>query len=239
MSLKGKIAEFFKKVEIDIDETYLENIINKHTAQPWFVYALKDRKNRRHVWWPSLWLAARLKSSVRILETGCGCGLNLMWFAQNGFKNLFGSDNDPRAIAAGQEICLKMNFPVQLYQDDGLNPQVNMQNLFHCIIALNWTYHVNEYDIDNLINMYSRSLHKGGYIAIDVVDKSYDQYPNNQFLTSDWSKPMNDRKPSEYRKRYSEAEVRKTAEKARLNIVAIDKPPENSFVPRAIYIFQK
>jgi hypothetical protein len=76
-------------------------------------------------------------------------------------------------------------------------------------------------------------------LAIDVVDKSYGQYPNNQFLTSDWNKPINERNPSEYRKRYSEDDVRKTAEKSRLKIVAINKPPENSFVPRAIYILQK
>ena len=104
MSIRGIFIKLQKKFDIIIDHNYIESVVRKHGAQPWFVYALKDRKNRRHVWWPSLWLAARLKSSARILETGCGCGLNLMWFAQNGFRRLFGSDNDPLAIAAGQEI---------------------------------------------------------------------------------------------------------------------------------------
>jgi cyclopropane fatty-acyl-phospholipid synthase-like methyltransferase len=239
MSLRGKIANFFQKIEILLDIDYIENVITKHRAQPWFVYALKDRKNRRHVWWPSLWLAARLKSSARILETGCGCGLNLMWFAQNGFRRLFGSDNDPLAIAAGQEICSKMKYPIQLYQDDGLNPKVNMHDPFDCIFALNWTYHVEEFDITTLIHMYSQNIAKGGYLAIDVIDESYNHYKNNEFLTSDWDKPLTERKPSEYLKRYSEDVVKKSAEKEGLKIVAIDKPPENSFVPRAIYIFQK
>ena len=239
MSLRGKIANFFQKIEILLDIDYIEKVIKKHNAQPWFVYALKDRKNRRHVWSPSLWLAARLKSHDRILETGCGCGLNLMWFAQNGFKNLLGSDNDPLAIAAGQEICSKMNFPIQLYLDNGLNPKINIEKPFHCIFALNWTYHVAEFEILNLCKIYSRLIDHGGYVAIDVIDESYNHYQNNEFLTSDWNKVLSERKPSEYIKRYSELDIRNAADQCGLKIVYTEKPPQNSFVPRAVYILQK
>jgi 2-polyprenyl-3-methyl-5-hydroxy-6-metoxy-1,4-benzoquinol methylase len=239
MSLRGKIANFFQKIEISLDINFIESVISKHNAQPWFVYALKDRKNRRHVWWPSLWLAARLKSQDRILETGCGCGLNLMWFAQNGFKNLLGSDNDPLAIAAGQEICSKIEFPIQLYVDNGLDPQKNIELPFNCIFALNWTYHVAEFEILNLCKIYSRLIDHGGYIAIDVIDESYNRYDKNKFLTSDWNKSISERKPSEYIKRYSELDVRNAADQSGLKIVCIDRPPGNSFVPRAVYILQK
>lgn len=239
MSLQGKIANFFQKIEISIDVNLIESVINKNKAQPWFIYALKDRKNRRHVWWPSLWLAARLKSQDRILETGCGCGLNLMWFAQNGFKNLLGSDNDPLAIAAGQEICSKMDFPIQLFIDNGLEPQKNIELPFHCIFALNWTYHVAEFEISKLLKIYSQLIYHGGYIAIDVIDESYNRYENNEFLTSDWNKEISERKPSEYIERYSELDVRNAASQSGLKIVYIDKPPQKSFVPRAVYILQK
>src|SRR5262245_16764364 len=180
MNWRGVKAALFRQIDIALPATLVRDVISRHGAQEWFIYAHVERSKRKHAWWPSLWLAARLTQSARILETGCGCGLNLIWFGQRGFKHLYGFDLDSKAIAAGHELFAAANLQAKLWTDDGLSPAFIPPERFDAIIALNWTYHVERFDLVQFLETYRQSLTRNGYLVIDLVDSSYDLVPNNQ-----------------------------------------------------------
>jgi SAM-dependent methyltransferase len=220
MSLRGLLATLLRQRRVALSDSLLEHVLLRHQAQPWFLYAHKERAYRQHVCWPSFWLARQLHPDCRILETGCGCALNLLWFAQFGFRNLYGFDNDPTAVAAGREVNERLNCPIRLWVDDGLRP-VNLPSFpFHAILALNWTYHVHQFDLTRFLSFYKALITPGGYLVLDSIDTSFSQVALNEFATSDWGKPIDERRPTEYPVRFSPAKLRSEAEALGYRIVA-------------------
>lgn len=231
MSLRGKLAKLLNKREVYIPESLMDRLVSKYNVHSWFSYIVKDRKNRWDLWKSSFWLADKLNSSSHILETGCGTGTNLLWFWQNGFRNLDGLDLDNNLLSIGEELCSILNARINLWQDDGLNPQ-KVLNVYDAIISLNWTHLVENYDISKFLKTYSKHLNLNGYHVIDVIDSSYDNYPDNQYLTSDKTKP------SEYKKRYSFEQVSNAARTNGYEIRAVLSSKED-VIPKRVYIFQK
>lgn len=223
--------------EIALPLEAVQSAIQKHQAQPWFVYAFTHRAERWNICEPSCWLANRLPCDAPILETGCGCALNLIWFGQRGFRSLYGTDNDPKALAAGVDLCALAQAPVFLWEDDSLQPQHLPREDFGAILALNWTYHAEPFELLAFLQSYKKHLTPDGTIVIDVIDKAYNEIPNNQFLTSDWSKPEDQRQPTEYKKRYSRREVEDAVHAAEMTIVKIMSRP--STIPKDVYIISR
>jgi len=180
-----------------------------------------------------------LSSSARILETGCGCGLNLLWFRQHGFRDLAGLDIDPTAISAARELFERAAGAATLSVDDALSPKSLAAERFDAILALNWTYHVEQFDLLRFIQVYHRYLACRGYLVIDVIDAAYNMTPNNQFLTSDSEKAEQLRRPSEYKNRYSETEVREATRQCGLRIIRSEACGDNAIVPRRVYILAR
>jgi 2-polyprenyl-3-methyl-5-hydroxy-6-metoxy-1,4-benzoquinol methylase len=221
--------------EIDFPVERAEQILKMHENQAWFVYALTGRPERWHVWAPSLWLAERISRNARILETGCGCAWNLIWFGQRGFRQLYGFDTDPKAIAAGKDLCAVAGTQATLNVDDGLAPKHLVADFYDVVLALNWTYHLEAFDLQTFFLNYSKYLRPGGYIAIDTIDSAYNTVPNNEYLTSDWNLPDARRRPTEYKKRYTDAEVRSSARQTGLRIVRSEMC-DNCILSRRVYI---
>jgi hypothetical protein len=220
MNWHGIIVALLKRKEIDLPGELVREVIERHGAQDWFVYGHQKRREQyKNCWWPSLWLASRLSRSARILETGCGCGLNLLWFGQQGFERLHGFDIDQKAIAAGQELFEKARLRAHLWIDDGFSPAHIQEQTFDLVIALNWTYLLESFDLSRFLMTYKQRLNRNAYFVIDLIDSVYDRTPNNQYLTSDWSKPTDRRRPTEYKIRFSEKDVRNFAEKCGFRIV--------------------
>jgi hypothetical protein len=237
MSLRGLWACLREDKEIRFSLERAEEIINRNQAQSWFIYILKDRAHRWDVWQPCLWLAPRISRNTKILETGCGCAWNMIWFGQQGFRKLNGFDIDSKAIAAGKELCAEAGVPANLYVDDGLSPSKLQSNTYGVILAVNWTHLLDAFDITAFCRQYSVFLRRGGYIIIDVIDAAYNNTPNNEYLTSDWKLPLEQRRPTEYKKRYSGADVRKAAETAGL-VILRTMTRSNMTVPRCVYVMQ-
>lgn len=234
-SIKRYLAE--KRCGISLSADRVRQIIDRHGVGDWFFYAFSSRVTRWHVCEPSLWVLRHLPKKTAIFETGCGCGLNLIWFAQKGFTRLKGSDICREAILAGEELALLAHAPVELWQDDGLVP-ARLPDRVDLLLALNWTYHVEQFDLGTFLVRYSAILVDRGYLIIDVIDSSYDGTKNNQYLTSDWGKPVAERGATEYKKRYSEAEVRKLASGTGFeNCHTIRSEAE--VIPRVVYILRK
>jgi SAM-dependent methyltransferase len=237
MTWGGIRAVVLRRREHELPSSLVADAVARHGAQQWFLYAHARWSQRGHVWWPSLWLARHLRQSSAILETGCGCGLNLLWFAQLGYRHLYGCDIDDTAIRAGRELFGKRGASAHLWLDDCLSPRRLPPMRFDAILALNWTYHAAEFDLARFLPVYRAHLHSAGYLAMDFVDSEYDTVRNSRYLTSDWSKPEGERRPTEYHKRYSEATITECAKAHGFRVVRhqrlVDK---TSSVPRRIAI---
>jgi SAM-dependent methyltransferase len=209
-------------------------IVEAHGAQSWFTYAFEQRHTRWDIWESCRWVARNLPRTARVLATGCGCGLNLIWLGQQRFVDLNGFDIDPRAIAAGEDLCREANVAAKLWCDDALAPVQLGTDRFDLITALNWTMYPESFDLDAFVGCYRSHLGPGGVLLFDTIDRSYDEVPNNQYLTSDWCKPEAERKPSEYKRRFSETDVRGALERAGLNLIHRITRPDT--VPRVVYV---
>lgn len=235
MSLQGYFATIFRSIKIGLPEKAVEDILFRHQVESWFLKsAFRKRRERWFVWKPSLWLARRLRPEASILETACGCAFNLIWFGQYGFSHLYGFDNDPKALAAAAELCNLTKIPVKLWYDDGLNPSHIPPKRFDAILAFSWVYHLENFNLYNFFKTYSKFLTPQGYIVVDLVDISYNRLPNNQYLSSDWGKPEEQRAPSEYKKRYAKEEVIETINALGLKVIKILF--HRTIIPRRIYI---
>lgn len=237
MSVRGIWANLTNKRELDIDQNVVNEIVEKHGAESWFSYVIEDRKNRWDVWETAFWIARTLPSSARILETGCGIASNLIWLSQQGFKNLDGTDLVDSAVAAGKELSERCNADIKIWKDNGLTPETFPEYNYDVVIALNWTHLLSEFSLSKFLETYAPKINKGGYVINDVINSTYGEMENNQYLTSDLDKPVEQRQPSEYKKRYSDAEVESEANKAGFKV--IKKIVHEQKIPKTVFIFQK
>jgi SAM-dependent methyltransferase len=236
MSLRGRLAVARDKKGVHLPRDPVHEIIERHSAQDWFKTAFDLReKYYWNCWAPSFWLAKRLPSRARILETGCGCGTNLLWFAQHGFRNLYGFDNDPKAIAAAIDLSRLARVVVNFWVDDALSPSKIPSGVFDCVLALNWTYLLQDFTIETLLRNYVPCLTAGGYLVFDVVDPSYASDPRNVYCTQDWERPEEQRRPTEYPTRYSLEDLRGPAQNSGLHHLETISFPQR--VPKVVYIF--
>ena len=234
MSFRDKVAALFQCSAINLPVALVDDIIQRNGAQPWFLYAFKERSSRWDIWRSCLWLAKRLRSDARILETGCGCALNLIWFGQQGFRCLYGADIDPAALAAGKELCEAAGVSATLWLDDALKPSQIPAEPFDAILALNWTHLTEDFDLRAFLEIYSHIVTVGGYVVIDVIDALYNRVPKNRYLSSDWDKPEDQRQPSEYKKRFSAEQVNETVRELGLRVVKTISRPD--VIPRRVYM---
>lgn len=239
MSLQGKIASLFNQSKINVDEKLLLELIDKHQCHRWFFYAqYQERKEYWNSTTASFFLASKLPSAAKILETGCGPALNLLWFYQHGFRNLYGVDIEEKAINVGKDLMASMNVQMTLWKDNFTSPSKPLPvEKVDGILALNWVYLDPNFRLESFLEYCHDKLDPEGYIAIDLIDSSYNTMPNNQYLSSDWSKPEAERKPTEYKIRYSESEVQKIAEARSFSIVLNQTKPAT--IPKRLYIFKK
>jgi len=222
--------------DVDLPPKVVNEIISRNNAEKWFYYIFKDRKKRWDTWMPAAWIYRNCNKDSVIFEPGCGCGLNLIWLGQQGFLKLNGSDIKPEAINAASELTSLAKLEIELWVDDALKPQKLPTNV-DVIIALNWTSLLDQFDFNEFLSVYSKIMHKSGYIIIDVIDSTYNDVLNNQYLTSDWTKPVRERCSSEYKKRYSFDQVANMATIANFEIY--DTIKQEQTIPKVIYILRK
>jgi SAM-dependent methyltransferase len=221
---------------VRLPQADVHRIIDRHAAQDWFKIGFDRRDVYWNCWAPSFWLASKLSSRDRILETGCGCGLNLLWFAQQGFRRLYGFDNDPKAISAAVDLSRLARAQITYWEDDALSPAKMPAERFQCILALNWTYLLTDFSINTFAQLYGGHLVAGGYLVLDVVDPCYQRDPRHLYCTQDWDRPEAERRPSEYPTRYALPELLGPMEYAGLRHVQTIAYPQH--VPKVVHIFQ-
>lgn len=221
---------------IGIPYAAVRSVVDRYGVPPWHLYIYKDRLSRWDVTAPCAWAVENLPPTASVLSAGCGMAFNLMWLAYRGFADLTGFDIDPAAIAAAAELADKYRLPLRLSVADVGGPVVDPGRSYDYIEALNCLMYA-ESDYIRFLKSYGEVLNSEGFLALDVIDASYDRMPNNQYLTSDWSKPEAERAPSEYKLRWSEKDICYLAAQHGLSLV--HKITASQAVPRVCYIFQK
>ncbi|HTI69014.1 MAG TPA: FkbM family methyltransferase [Candidatus Limnocylindria bacterium] len=222
---------------LKVSPALVDAVLDASGVQPWFKYIFRERANRWDVVQPSRWLAENVAPDTRILSVGAGVGFNLLWLAERGFKSLLGTDIDPKAVTAGAEIATQTGLPVRLTVDDALAPKALEGQVFGVIESLNWCHLIEGFSLDRFLDLYVPHLADEGVIVLDIIDTAFNSVPGNQYHTADREKPEAQRRPSEYKSRFSEAEVRGAFE--RHGLVMVARMAEAQQIPKVVYIGRK
>lgn len=210
--------------------------VRRHGVQPWFLHVYRARPLLWEATSICEWVTGNIAKDAAILSAGCGMAFNLFWLARQGYENLHGFDIDPKAIGAATELAARHGFDVTLWTGNLGDDNPDCHGRYDYIEAMNCLMY-EEGMYPRFFAAFSKALKPGGYLAFDVIDESYNAVPNNQWLTSDWGKAVEDRGPSEYKTRYSLAQVMQMAGDCGLTgVISITKPQT---VPRILYIFRK
>lgn len=81
------------------------------------------------------------------------------------------------------------------------------------LLAINCIYYA-PIDMIEYLKGCRDKLASDGVVIFDMVDRSFDYMPNNQYLTDDWRLPEAKRRPTQYVVRMSPDETRDNATKA-------------------------
>jgi glycosyltransferase involved in cell wall biosynthesis len=215
----------------------VEPALQRHDVQPWFRYAFRERATRWDCWRPCFWMAENCSRDAFILSLGTGVGFNLFWLAENGFQHLYGLDVDAKAIAAGRDIARESGLPVSLWVDDALAPKQLAPLTYDVIEALNWTHLLEDFSLEHLLESYLPAMAEDGVFIFDVIDPAYNLVPGNQFHTQDRNRPVRKRRPSEYKTRLTEAQVRGALAAQGLAVVKVICEPQP--IPKSVYVARR
>ncbi len=218
---------------ISIPMDVVDAIIAECGAHPWFGYIIRSRTERQELASASRWIVSNIGNRARIFETGCGCGSNLIWLGQRGYRNLSGVDISESAISAARRLSAFAKLRIAVEVGDSLDPQLQAHAI-DILLALNWTYYLEDFDLGRFFRTYRPFLANGGKVILDMIDKSFDGTDNNQYHTADWDKPEVGRRPSEYKVRMSRDEVAAVAAESGLRVCVVLNG--GSMPPRLVYI---
>lgn len=213
----------------------INSIIDACAAPEWHKYAFQQLGNRAFTHDLLGWIAATLPQNAAILELGCGCGQNLFALQKKNFSNLSGVDVDKNALCVARAIEKKVAAELKLTEGDIFS--VDFSQLFDMIYSLDVIYLQDTYDFAHVIKKYSKYLHEGGCLAFDVIDSAYNSIQNNEYLTSDWQKPVEERRESEYKLRTSYSSIVQAAGASGLRILSHKFYAETP--QRSVYILKK
>lgn len=217
-----------------------EKIVKRNQGQPWFLDSYRGFARRRFATEPLLWIRTNIPKDANILEIGSGAGILLYWLAVQGFTKLHGFDYDPATVAIANEIISKEDYPVQYWQDNGIDPQKVESDCYNAILSIDWMYlrNVPDFDMSNLLDIYRKTLKDGGVFLLELVDEKFNEVPWNRYLSSDREKPENDRRPSEYKLRFSSEQIGELARNSSFKVIhTMDFT--NDSVPRKVHVLQK
>lgn len=210
----------------------VKQIVQETGAQPWHAYVIGERAKRAEVRAACEWVARHVPKSASIFEPGCGCGPNLIWLGQRGYRRLAGSDIAPEAIAAGRRLLDLARIRADLVVDDACAPASKPASV-DVVLCINWLYLVEGATLEAFLRVYLPCLSPRGAFVFDVIDSAYNAVPLNQYRTSDWTKPEAERKPSEYRFRMGRGDVEAVARTLGLSVTA--EVPGGDLPPRKVY----
>jgi len=176
---------------VDIHPTMVLDAIHKHARHddPWFLNAFLAQSQDAVGCEVLRFIKEHTKQDATIFESGCGIGTYLLWFAQNGYRNLYGSDILPTLVKVAKELSSKKDWKADFWVDNGFSP-IRVPDSCDVILAIRWVFSAwgGNYsdenrafrDLDrldllrNIIACYADHVADGGYFVIQLVDKLSD-----------------------------------------------------------------
>lgn len=126
-----------------------------------------------------------------------------------------------------------MGLNVEFSCDDGLGPHTEKPERFDVILVLNWLMLVPAVCLPSFLSTYASLLNPGGVLFLDVIDRSYGDVDKNEYLTSEWTKPEKERRPTEYKSRFTYQDVASASAESGLAVEDVWK--REQIIPRHVY----
>ena len=224
--------------ELNIPFGAIESIVRSTGAEPWFVWAIQNRRIRGETNSAMDWIVEHIPKDKLIFEVGCGCGANLIWLAQRDYHNLVGTDRSSSAILAATQLADLAQRTISFHVADGFVPSEKLIGVekITVLLAIDCIY-LAPFDMTERLRLWRNRLAPGGCVIFDMVDQSFDRVPNNQYMTDDWGLPEEKRRPTQYVVRISPDELRKKA--AKTGFEMIGKLPGTEVPPRYVAVLQR
>jgi len=158
----------------------------------WYTAYVGDRNSCDPIsHWAMSYTIDNINKDSRIFATGCGTGWFLLFLAEKGYQNLYGSDIMPECINALKEFTQIKQYNIDSWEDNGFNPS-RIPEECDVIFVLHWIFSAwmgnysdknngysdmdGEYLLDDFIKKYHKSIKKGGVMFLELIDKLSDYY---------------------------------------------------------------
>jgi SAM-dependent methyltransferase len=221
--------------ELNLPYRAVDRVVREAGAQEWFAWSVRNRQRYGQAASAMDWIVANVDRGVPILETGCGAAANLIWLGQHGFASLIGRDNSAEAIAAARGLANLARLSIDLAVDDCFTPRFSIPKV-GVVVGLGWCYLSADFDLCIFLKRYRGLLKPGGFVVFDMVHSVFNHMPDNQDMTDDWQLPPNQRRPTQYKIRMTEDEVRDAARTAGFDLVTILRGTETP--PRFVWVLK-
>jgi SAM-dependent methyltransferase len=221
--------------ELNLTMDAIEAIVRSTGAEPWFVWSIQNRRTRGETNSAMDWIVEHISKNQLIFEVGCGCGANLIWLAQHGFHNLVGTDGSASAIAAAKQLADLAQQKISVHVADGFAPAERSEKIT-VLLAINCIYYA-PINMAEYLKACRDKLAPSGYVIFDMVDRSFDRMPNNQYMTDDWRLPEAKRRPTQYVVRMSPDDLMENAAKA--GFAMLGQLPGTKSPPRYVAVLQR
>lgn len=222
--------------DLDLDLRKLADAISRHQAQRWYLTSARNRSRRAELVLALRWIFCHIGRECRIFEAGCGSGNNLLWLAQHGYDHLGGSDNDASALAVAREMAELTEAPIEFFQTDILK-QPLVWPAADVLLAMNCLYLIPGFSLRAFLQRALPGLSPGGCLVFDLIDACYNEMPDNECHTQDAHLPREQRRPSEYKARYGQAQVEAVCADLGLKAVLSIRMPGK--IPRVVYVLAR
>ena len=197
------------ELRVALDGVDPEPVLAAHGVQPWMLYSFQKRAERWDNCLAYDWVRRNVPADGAVLDVGCGAGFNLFWLHERGHRALSGCDLDGNAIAAARDLAARTGREVKFWVDDGRTLHGAPARPFAALCAMNWIQLVDGFNLDRFLVRARALLADSGVLVFDFIDRAFERNPDHRWLTSDWSKPSAERRPSEYRTRFALPELRR------------------------------
>jgi len=127
---------------------------------------LKNQFGEIDIYWFDQLLRGRITPGMRILDTGCGSGRNLVYLLRESFE-VFGVDSDPRALNATRHLAASIapNLPAQNFRLETIEA-MSFEDAFADVVVSSAVLHFarNDQHFQAMLHSTWRVLKPGGLL---------------------------------------------------------------------------
>ena len=212
----------------------LQQSVNKHNVPQEFVTDASERLNKKELAAAMGWIFAHIPYNANICELGSGIGNNLFWLTEHGYTNLTGIDSNKNALAVAHDMANLLKTSWALKHNNILELH-NIPKQTQVVLAMNCLSLLPEFNLKNFLKQLSLQLSDNIYIILDLINDAFNYKYNNEYNSADWNLSQDqEKRPSEYKHRFSTKEVDEIADQC--GFIVTTTIPIFQNIPRYVYV---